>query len=266
MAAATSGSPRRSAGGTELCRPAGGSGRPSCCTWTRSRRRYLRDDPADGGLKDCVWLDAGTGLLHDARCEEERPFLCKAAEGLDRFEEWPGRGVAGDPGPLFPSAEGLAQARQACLLHRRECAAVLQTGSGFYLLASTEGLVPRADSTLFVWTICAEGFAGPACRTTLARAPRPACDCSGRLQTSAGKVCGVPVQACVDDCRRVTSWANCSACLPSCTEASVSQLEPEQLALVAMARWRMSRSLNLTTEDKQDRGSSSRIIYDTGHP
>ncbi|XP_044296095.1 uncharacterized protein LOC123028390 isoform X2 [Varanus komodoensis] len=231
MAAATSGSPRRSAGGTELCRPAGGSGRPSCCTWTRSRRRYLRDDPADGGLKDCVWLDAGTGLLHDARCEEERPFLCKAAEGLDRFEEWPGRGVAGDPGPLFPSAEGLAQARQACLLHRRECAAVLQTGSGFYLLASTEGLVPRADSTLFVWTMC-----------------------------------GVPVQACVDDCRRVTSWANCSACLPSCTEASVSQLEPEQLALVAMARWRMSRSLNLTTEDKQDRGSSSRIIYDTGHP
>nr|XP_020664810.1 uncharacterized protein LOC110087453 [Pogona vitticeps] len=235
---------------------------------SREMAPYLRDDLADGGLKDCVWFEAATGLLRDAPCEEERPFLCKRSEATDWFEERPGRGVAGlgEPQRLYPSAASLAQAKRECLQERRVCLAVLQTGSGFYLISSLEGTAPEAESTLFVRTLCAEGFGGPDCRATSAHPPRPACDCSGKFQTTAEKVCGVPVQTCVDDCRRATSWSNCSLCLPACTEASLSGLDPEELALITMIQFKVSHSLNLTEEDERDQRKSSKIIYDAKYP
>ncbi|XP_078238759.1 uncharacterized protein LOC110087453 [Pogona vitticeps] len=235
---------------------------------SREMAPYLRDDLADGGLKDCVWFEAATGLLRDAPCEEERPFLCKRSEATDWFEERPGRSVAGlgEPQRLYPSAASLAQAKRECLQERRVCLAVLQTGLGFYLISSLEGTAPEAESTLFVRTLCAEGFGGPDCRATSAHPPRPACDCTGKFQTTAEKVCGVPVQTCVDDCRRATSWSNCSLCLPACTEASLSGLDPEELALITMIQFKVSHSLNLTEEDERDQRKSSKIIYDAKYP
>ncbi|XP_025022899.1 uncharacterized protein LOC103051028 [Python bivittatus] len=248
--------------------------------------QYLRDDPANGGLKDCVWLDSATGLLSDASCGEERPFLCKCREAMEWFDQRGGYGVVGEPSLLYPSAETLEEAKQECLLERPGCVAVLETRSGFYLLGSQDGVTPKADSTLHVWTICAEGFSGPACRRTLARSPRPACDCSGKFEATAEKVCGVPVQTCVEYCQQTTSWNNCSFCIPACTErlssdrlppvlpawycypteASMSFLDPEEFALITMIQFKVSHSLNLTTEDERDRAVSSKIIYDAKHP
>ncbi|KAJ7308064.1 hypothetical protein JRQ81_008568 [Phrynocephalus forsythii] len=206
---------------------------------TKEMSQYLRDDLADGGLKDCVWFDAGAGLLRDAPCEEERPFVCKSSGATDWFEERPGHGVAGlEKAPqLFPSAESLEQAKRECLRERPICLAVLQTGSGFYLISSLEGMAAsRADSTLFVQTFCAEGFAGPDCRAVSSHLPRPACDCTGRFQTTAEK------------------------------ESSLSDLDPEELALITMIQFKVSHALNLTAEDERDRGKASRIIYDAKYP
>uniref|UniRef100_UPI00109EED03 uncharacterized protein LOC114585878 n=1 Tax=Podarcis muralis TaxID=64176 RepID=UPI00109EED03 len=187
--------------------------------------QYLKDDMADGGLKDCVWFDSSTGLLSDASCKEEKPFLCKCSEAATEwFDEQPGHGVAGEPSVLYPSAESLEQAKQECLMEHSVCAAVLQTGTGFYLISSTDSIVSKPDSTLYKWTICAEGFSGPSCHRASAAPPRPACDCSGRFQTTAEKVCGVPVQTCVEDCQQMTTWSNCSLCLPACTAALPAQL------------------------------------------
>ncbi|KAJ6652004.1 hypothetical protein lerEdw1_015829 [Lerista edwardsae] len=198
--------------------------------------QYLQDDLANGGLKDCVWFDAATGLLRDASCKEKRPYLCKGSEATDWFEKQPGRGVAGDPSWRLPSAESLAEAKQECLLERSVCAAVLQTGTGFYLVSSLREIISRPDSTLYALTICAEGFSGPDCRRALAATPRPACDCSGKFQTTAKK------------------------------EASTSHLGPEELALIAMVQFKVSHSLNLTVEDERDRGSASKILYDPRYP
>ncbi|XP_063172088.1 uncharacterized protein LOC134506037 isoform X2 [Candoia aspera] len=228
--------------------------------------QYLRDDTANGGLKDCVWFDSATGLLSDASCVEERPFLCKCHEATEWFDQWTGHSVAGEPSLLYPSAETLEEAKRECLLERPVCVAVLETRSGFYLLSSKDDVISRADSVLHVWTICAEGFSGLACRRTLAHSPQPACDCSGKFETTAEKVCGVPVQTCVEDCQQMTTWNNCSFCVPACTEASMSFLDPEEFALVTMIQFKMSHSLNLTTEDERDRAASSKIIYDTKYP
>ncbi|KAH0615634.1 hypothetical protein JD844_005095 [Phrynosoma platyrhinos] len=229
--------------------------------------QYLRDDMADGGLKDCVWLDMASGLFHDANCEEARAFLCKGSEDTDWFEERPGLSVVkGDPVQLFPSAGSLDLAKQECLQERHVCVAVLRSGSGFYLISSMDRIVSKPDSALYVWTICAEGFSGPDCRRALERPSRPACDCSGRFQTTAEKVCGVLVRTCVDDCRRLTAWSNCSLCLPACTEASLSHLDPEEVALITMIQFKVSHSLNLTEEDERDQRNSSKIIYDAKYP
>ncbi|XP_042334607.1 uncharacterized protein LOC121936433 [Sceloporus undulatus] len=229
--------------------------------------QYLQDDMADGGLKDCVWLDLASGLLRDANCEEARPFLCKGSEATDWFEERPGLSVVkGDPAQLFPSARSLDQAKQECLQERHVCVAVLRSGSGFYLISSMDRIVSKPDSVLYVWTICAEGFSGLDCRRASERPSRPACDCSGRFQTTAEKVCGVLVRTCVDDCRRLTAWSNCSLCLPVCTEASLSLLDPEEVALITMIQFKVSHSLNLTEEDERDQRNSSKIIYDTKYP
>ncbi|XP_062815164.1 uncharacterized protein LOC103281621 isoform X2 [Anolis carolinensis] len=234
---------------------------------SRPVAQYLQDDMADGGLKDCVWFDSVTGLLRDARCEEERPFLCKSSEATDWFEERPGLSVTdGDPVPLLPSSESLMQAKQECLWERSVCIAVLQAVSGFFLVSSMDRVVSKPDSVLYIWTICTEGFHGPDCRRALERPPPPACDCSGRFQTTAERVCGVLVQTCVDDCRRRTAWSNCSVCLPACTEATLSHLDPEEVALITMIEYKVSHSLNLTAEDERDRRNSSKIIYDAKYP
>ncbi|XP_034292173.1 uncharacterized protein LOC117676650 isoform X1 [Pantherophis guttatus] len=224
--------------------------------------RYLRDDMANGGRKDCVWFDSATGLLSDASCGEERPFLCKCPEATEWFDQWTGYGMVGEPSLLYPSAETLEGAKRECLLERPVCVAVLETRSGFYLLSSKDDASPKADSVLHVWTICAEGFSGLACRKTSAGAARPACDCSGTLKTTAEKVCGVPVQTCVEDCQQMTPRTNCSFCIPVCTEASLSFLDPEEFALVTMIQFKVSHSLNLTTEDERDRTVSSKVVYD----
>ncbi|XP_034292174.1 uncharacterized protein LOC117676650 isoform X2 [Pantherophis guttatus] len=224
--------------------------------------QYLRDDMANGGRKDCVWFDSATGLLSDASCGEERPFLCKCPEATEWFDQWTGYGMVGEPSLLYPSAETLEGAKRECLLERPVCVAVLETRSGFYLLSSKDDASPKADSVLHVWTICAEGFSGLACRKTSAGAARPACDCSGTLKTTAEKVCGVPVQTCVEDCQQMTPRTNCSFCIPVCTEASLSFLDPEEFALVTMIQFKVSHSLNLTTEDERDRTVSSKVVYD----
>ncbi|XP_060107540.1 secretory phospholipase A2 receptor-like [Heteronotia binoei] len=247
--------------------------------------QYLHDDVADGGLKDCVWFDTVTGFLVDASCKEKRPFLCKGSEATDWFDKQSGRGTAGDLELLYPAMESLEQAKQECLLERTACVAVLQADEGFFLISSMEDIISKPDSTLYTWSICAKGFSGPRCHKALTPLPRPACDCSGRFQTTAKKgkegergrhqadrrqaglwVCGIPVQSCVDDCRRMTNWENCSLCLPACTEACLSNLDPEELALITMIQFRVSHSLNLTAEDERDRGNSSKIIYDPRYP
>ncbi|KAG6926970.1 mannose receptor, C type 2, partial [Chelydra serpentina] len=58
---------------------------------TRQLAKHLRDDLADGGLKDCVWLDTASGLLTDASCEERKPFICKCSEATEWFVKQPGR-------------------------------------------------------------------------------------------------------------------------------------------------------------------------------
>ncbi|XP_048368092.1 uncharacterized protein LOC125441526 [Sphaerodactylus townsendi] len=227
---------------------------------------YLHDDMADGGLKDCVWFDTGTGFLIDASCKEKKPFLCKCSETTDWFDKQSGRGAAGDLDLLYPSMENLEQAKQECLLERSVCVAVLQTDKGFYLISSMEDIISKPGSTLYTLSICAKGFSGPHCQKALMHPQRPACDCSGRFQTTAKEVCGILVQSCVDDCRRMTTWKNCSLCLPACTEASLKNLDPEELALITMIQFRASQSLNLTTEDERDRENSSNIIYDPRYP
>ncbi|XP_032088330.1 uncharacterized protein LOC116518904 isoform X2 [Thamnophis elegans] len=224
--------------------------------------QHLRDDVANGGRKDCVWFNSATGLLGDASCGEARPFLCKCPEATEWFDRWTGYGVAGEPSLLYPLAETLEGAKRECLLERPACVAVLETRTGFYLLSSKNEAGPKADSVLHVWTICAEGFSGLACRKTSASAARPACDCSGTLETTAEKVCGVPVQTCVEDCQQRTPGTNCSFCIPLCTEASLSFLGPEEFALVTMVQFQASHSLNLTAEDERDRRVSSKVIYD----
>ncbi|KAL8174267.1 UNVERIFIED_CONTAM: hypothetical protein K2H54_041080 [Gekko kuhli] len=186
---------------------------------------------ANGGLKDCVWFDTMTGFLIDASCKEKRPFLCKCSEDTDWFDEQSGHGAAGDLELLYPSMDSLEQAKQECLLERTACVAVLQTDKRFYLISSMEDIISKPDSTLYTWSIC-----------------------------------GIPVQSCVDDCRRMTTWKNCSLCLPACTEASLSHLDPEELALITMIQFRVSHSLNLTAEDERDRGNASKIIYDPRYP
>lgn len=68
------------------------------------------------------------------------------------FDEQPGHGVAGEPSVLYPSAESLEQAKQECLMEHSVCAAVLQTGTGFYLISSMDSIVAKPDSTLYRWT------------------------------------------------------------------------------------------------------------------
>ncbi|XP_077162091.1 uncharacterized protein LOC143821705 isoform X2 [Paroedura picta] len=50
------------------------------------------------------------------------------------------------------------------------------------------------------------------------------------------------------------------------SKASLSNLDPEELALIAMIQFRVSHSFNLTAEDERDRGNSSKIIYDPRYP
>ncbi|XP_053138655.1 uncharacterized protein LOC128339115 isoform X2 [Hemicordylus capensis] len=219
---------------------------------------FLRDDMADGGLKDCVWLDVASGLLRDAKCNEKKPFLCKCSAGTEWFDKKPGRGVAKEPSLMYPSAESLEAAKRECLMERQVCAAVLQTETGFYLISTVEEIISQP--------VCAEGFRSPHCQKVWTPPPRPACDCSGKFQTTAKKVCGIPVQRCVDDCQSMTTWRNCSLCLPACSEASLSNLDPEELALITMVHFKVSHSLNLTAEDERDRGNSSKIIYDAKYP
>ncbi|XP_067417542.1 uncharacterized protein [Emydura macquarii macquarii] len=233
---------------------------------TRQLAEHLRDDLADGGLKDCVWLDTATGLLTDASCEERKPFICKCSEATEWFVKQPHWGVVGNPAFLHPSAESLEEAKQECLRERSVCAAVLQSGTGFYLLSSMAGIVSRPNSTLYVWTICAERFSGMRCHRYSAPQERPACDCSGRVQVSATQVCGVPVQSCVDDCHHRTTQSNCSLCLPLCSDSSLGVLDPEELAVVSMVQSKASQSLNLTAEDERDQTSASKIIYNSKLP
>ncbi|KAM3825566.1 uncharacterized protein M6D78_015869 isoform 1-T1 [Vipera latastei] len=228
---------------------------------TKHVAQHLREDLGNGGLKDCVWFDSATGLLSDASCGEERPFVCKCPEATEWFDQWTGYGVAGEPSLLYPSAETLEGAKRECLLERPVCVAVLETRSGFYLLSSKDEARPKADSVLHVWTICAEGFSGLACHKPSAGGARPACDCSGTFETTAEKVCGVPVQTCVEDCQRMTPWTNCSLCIPVCTEASLSFLGPEEFGLLTMIQFKVSHSLNLTAEDERDRAVSSKVLY-----
>ncbi|XP_044848575.1 uncharacterized protein LOC123352472 isoform X7 [Mauremys mutica] len=233
---------------------------------TRQLAEHLRDDLADGGLKDCVWLDTASGLLTDASCEERKPFICKCSEATEWFVKQPGRGVVGDPAFLHPSAESLEQAKQECLRERSVCAAVLQAGTGVYLISSTAGIISRPNSTLYIWTICAEGFSGLRCHRYTAPQERPACDCSGRVRVSAAQVCGVPVQRCVDYCRHTTARSNCSLCLPLCSDSSLGVLDPEELAVVSMVQFKVSQSLNLTSEDERDQMNASKIIYHSELP
>nr|XP_032628763.1 uncharacterized protein LOC116820418 [Chelonoidis abingdonii] len=233
---------------------------------TRQLVEHLRDDPADGGLKDCVWLDTASRLLMDASCEERKPFICKCSEATEWFVKQPGRGVVGDPAFLHPSAESLEQAKQECLHERSVCAAVMQAETGVYLISSMAGIISRPNSTLYIWTICAEGFSGLHCHRYTAPQERPACDCSGRVRVSAAQVCGVPVQSCIDYCRHTTTWSNCSLCLPLCSDFSLGVLDPEELAVVSMVQFKVSQSLNLTSEDERDQMNASKIIYHSELP
>ncbi|XP_065428714.1 uncharacterized protein LOC122174629 [Chrysemys picta bellii] len=233
---------------------------------TRQLAEHLRDDLADGGLKDCVWLDTASGLLTDASCEERKPFICKCSEATEWFVKQPGRGVVGDPAFLHPSAESLEQAKQECLRERSVCAAVLQAGTGVYLISSKAGIISQPNSTLYIWTICAEGFSGLRCHRYTAPQERPPCDCSGRVRVSATQVCGVPVQSCIDYCRHTTAQSNCSLCLPLCSDSSLGLLDPEELAVVSMVQFKVSQSLNLTSEDERDQTNASKIIYHSEFP
>ncbi|XP_075761763.1 uncharacterized protein LOC112547246 isoform X2 [Pelodiscus sinensis] len=192
----------------------------------RQLAEHFRDDLADGGPKDCVWLDTASGLLADAGCEERKPFLCKSSEATEWFVEQRGRGLAGDPASLHPSAESLEQAKQECLRDRSACAAVWQAGTSFYLIGSLAGILSRPNSTLHVWTMC-----------------------------------GVAVQSCVESCRRTTARSNCSLCLPLCSASSLGSLDPEELALVSMVQFQVSQSLSLTSENEQDQTNASKIVY-----
>ncbi|CAM4664497.1 unnamed protein product [Caretta caretta] len=233
---------------------------------TRQLAEHLRDDLADGGLKDCVWLDTASGLLTDASCEERKPFICKCSEATEWFVKQLGRGVVGDPAFLHPSAESLEKAKQECLRERSVCTAVLQAGTGFYLIGSMAGIISRPNSTLYIWTICAEGFSGLRCHRHAAPQQRPACDCSGRVRVSATQVCGVPVQSCIDYCRHTTAQSNCSLCLPVCSDSSLGILDPEELAVVSMVQYKVSQSLNLTSENEHDQINASKIIYHSALP
>ncbi|XP_053329592.1 macrophage mannose receptor 1-like isoform X3 [Spea bombifrons] len=42
--------------------------------------RYLRNDMADGGLKDCVEINTVARILTDSECNERKPFICKCPE------------------------------------------------------------------------------------------------------------------------------------------------------------------------------------------
>ncbi|EMP26429.1 Sushi, von Willebrand factor type A, EGF and pentraxin domain-containing protein 1 [Chelonia mydas] len=182
------------------------------------------------------------------------------------FVKQPGRGVVGDPAFLHPSAESLEKAKQECLRERSVCPAVLQAGTGFYLIGSMAGIISRPNSTLYVWTICAEGFSGLRCHRYTVPQQRPACDCSGRVRVSATQVCGVPVQSCIDYCRHTTAQSNCSLCLPVCSDSSLGILDPEELAVVSMVQYKVSQSLNLTSENEHDQMNASKIIYHSALP
>ncbi|KYO23025.1 RING finger protein 224 isoform D [Alligator mississippiensis] len=230
---------------------------------SRQLTEHLRDDLADGGLKDCVWLDTGTGLLRDALCEERKPFICKCNEATEWFVLQVSRGVEGDPALLHPSAESLEQAKQECLSERSACAAVLHAGTKFYLLSSLSSTSPQENSTLYVQTICAKGYSGQHCHRYSAPPEQPACDCSGRIRTSATRVCGIPVQSCVDYCHRTTGRDDCSLCLPLCSDSSLEILDPNELTMLFMVK---SQSINLTSENQRNPENASKIIYDSKFP
>ncbi|CAM5163247.1 unnamed protein product [Eretmochelys imbricata] len=128
------------------------------------------------------------------------------------------------------------------------------------------GIISRPNSTLYIWTICAEGFSGLRCHRYAAPQQRPACDCSGRVRVSATQVCGVPVQSCIDYCRHTTAQSNCSLCLPVCSDSSLGILDPEELAVVSMVQYKVSQSLNLTSENEDDQINASKIIYHSALP
>lgn len=98
------------------------------------------------------WLAAvclTTQEFHKRPRDIFHPLLPPATEWFVKQPHW---GVVGNPAILHPSAESLEEAKQECLHERSVCAAVLQSGTGFYLLRSMAGIVSRPNSTLYVWT------------------------------------------------------------------------------------------------------------------
>ncbi|XP_053329591.1 uncharacterized protein LOC128503505 isoform X2 [Spea bombifrons] len=224
--------------------------------------RYLRNDMADGGLKDCVEINTVARILTDSECNERKPFICKCPEDTDWFDEVAARGLPGDLSATFPSESDLNTAKETCLRPRSLCSAILSKGSQFYLLTTGAALEISPNATAYRPNICAHGISGNECLKPPRPLVVPSCHCSGSIATSLGVVCGVPVADCIEWCLKQKLQEDCRKCVPACPDQGAGIVAPDEVSLISVMEQKAGRFLLRVAEgDTEPHDASRSILY-----
>ncbi|XP_048469296.1 lectin BRA-3-like [Rhincodon typus] len=113
---------------------------------------FLKKDLMNGDSKDCVEMDANTGLLMDRSCSEIKTFVCKSKKFMDWFLKEEKRGLSSKPPYSYDSRATLAEAKIACLQRGTACTAVLETNvpNIFYILHSSPIITHNSVSNIYI--------------------------------------------------------------------------------------------------------------------
>nr|XP_033815890.1 uncharacterized protein LOC117367454 [Geotrypetes seraphini] len=226
---------------------------------------FVHDDMANGGQKDCVQIHSLNGTLNDANCGDRKLFICKNRETTEWFVKESDRGLPEDILIQYPTVDDLSQAKEKCLLHRGSCVGIIQTGSKFYLLNSTDKVRVKTGSTLYIWEFCAADYSGAHCTRYSPLPVVPSCDCNGTIATSLEKVCGVPIKTCIDFCVSTKAHVNCSLCVPLCPASGAGVLHKDEVSLLTMASARLPGRL-APHDSLAVRNASNKILYQIKFP
>ncbi|XP_075042415.1 uncharacterized protein LOC142101885 [Mixophyes fleayi] len=229
--------------------------------------KSLKDDMADGGLKDCALINTQSKMLTDSNCDDKRPFICKCREDTDWFVAAPRQGLPGDLSSMFPVEETLSSAKETCHHRRSWCYGIIQDGTKFYLVTSGSAMVTRAGTTAYIRRACTIGISGKQCIVPKKSTDSLQCDCNGSIATSLGVVCNVPVMDCVLLCLRQKLTDNCSKCVPVCPATGAGVLKTEEVALVSMMEFKAQQFLaNSSDTDVEPQSASKNILCSFKEP
>ncbi|MEE6504670.1 hypothetical protein FKM82_005289 [Ascaphus truei] len=229
--------------------------------------KYLKDDMADGGLKDCAQINITAGILTDINCNVKKSFICKCDEDTEWFDEK--EGYPGSLSIIYPAETNLTEAKEECQRQRAICLAILHTDNEtkFFLLNFTTAVEPNADTTVYQLNYCAYGIRGKQCIVPTKPTEIPNCDCSDSTTPSVQSVCNFTKEDCIAHCIKRKLSKHCSKCIPICPAGGGKVFSSKELALISLMEHKAEQFLTLSTdEDIEPQNSSKNILYSFTFP